>query len=737
MGMLGPGTGRGGIKERPGGVDYLAGTLVRAPTILIVDDDAANRSILARLLEMRGFRICTGGDGPEALRLIESEQPHLVLLDRKLPMMDGRDVLREIRLCYSPGELPVIMVTGDDESDVVVEAFELGANDFLSKPVDLPVAVARIRTQLARREAECALIESEERYALVIRAANEGIFDWRFDRAEGHFSPRWWALLGYEDALERPTLDVWFNRVHPDDIGPLRAALAEHLEGRLPDFEFEHRVQGPGDSYRWVIARAVTVRNGADEAVRLTGSISDITEGKVADALTGLPNRVLLKDRLSRLLSHTRRTVGFQVVVMFIDLDRFKMVNDSLGHQAGDELLIQAAARLDGCVRSTDTVVRLSGPPQSNAMPGSTVGRVGGDEFVVVLGGSNQGKGAQLVADRLHAAFAAPFEVRGQEVFVSLSIGVTISGPHTEQGEDLLSEADTAMYRAKGAGSGRTEFFTVAMQTEAREQLRIDTELRRALERRELDLYYQPILALDTGRTVTLEALLRWRQPHGMLASTADMVAMAERSGLITSLGYWVLERACADFVRWTTEPGGFTDIGLAINLSARQLSEPELAAGMAAIADKAGVPHDRIEFELTESSVMTDPPAAQRTLEDLRALGFRLSIDDFGTGQSSLSYVHRLPVNRLKFDRSFFAREKGARETDAVMRTIVELGRRLGIAVVAEGVETEADLARVRSLGCELAQGYLFAAPSSADTIPAVVRTCVVPDLHKVRVLA
>jgi EAL domain-containing protein (putative c-di-GMP-specific phosphodiesterase class I) len=210
------------------------------------------------------------------------------------------------------------------------------------------------------------------------------------------------------------------------------------------------------------------------------------------------------------------------------------------------------------------------------------------------------------------------------------------------------------------------------------------------------------------------------------------MVTMAERSGIITSLGYWVMERACADFVCWTSGADAMADVGLAINLSAKQLSEPGLAAEMAAIADRAGVAHDRIEFELTESSVMTDPTAAQRTLEELRTRGFRLSIDDFGTGQSSLSYVHRLPVNRLKFDRSFFAREKGARETDAVIRTIVELGRRLGIAVVAEGVETEADLARVRSLGCELAQGFLFAKPNSADAVPAQVRTCAVPDLER-----
>ena len=452
-----------------------------------------------------------------------------MLLDRSLPGMDGLEVLRVIRRRHSPGELPVIIVTGAGESDAVVEALELGANDYLAKPVDLPVAIARIRTQLARRQAEQALVESEERYALVIRAANDGIFDWRIDCGEGHFSPRWRALLGCDS--DSPTLDTWYSRVHPDDIAPLHANIAEHLDGRTEHFEFEHRVQGPNDSYRWVLARGLAVRNTDGKPIRLTGSISDITEGKVADALTGLPNRVLLMDCLGRLLGYTRRNPGFQVVVMFIDLDRFKMINDSLGHQAGDALLIQAAARMDGCVRSTDTVARFT-TVKGTSIPGSTVGRMGGDEFVVVLGGVNQAQGAQLVADRLHAAFQEPFNVSGQEMFITLSIGVSTSGPHTEHGEELLHEADTAMYRAKAHGPARTEFYTVDMRSDARVGSCGPTRTCAARSNgASSKCWYQPIVAIETGRTATLEALLRWREGNRTLVGTGELVSTGRAHG--------------------------------------------------------------------------------------------------------------------------------------------------------------------------------------------------------------
>ena len=688
-----------------------------APTLLLIEDDVAVRATLTRLVEQRGFRVDAAANGPEALARLSLATHDLVLLDRTLPGMDGLDVLRVIRQRHTPGELPVIMVTGSGDSAAVVEALELGANDYLAKPVDVPVAVARIRTQLARRYAERALVESEERYSLVIRAANDGIFDWRFDTREGHFSPRWRTLLGC-DTTEAPSLETWFQRVHRDDIDALRSNLDEHLRGLTEHFEFEHRLQGLGDSYRWVMARAIAVRSDSGTPVRLTGSISDITEGKVADALTGLPNRVLLMDRLGRLIGHTRRSLGFQVVVMFIDLDKFKLINDSLGHQAGDALLIQAATRLDGCVRSTDTVARFNVAIPASAMQGSTVGRVGGDEFVVVLGGSSQAKGAALVADRLHAAFAESFDVSGHELFVSLSIGIAISDARTEHAEDLLREADTAMYRAKSRGPGRTEFFRSTMRVEARAQLRTDTELRRALERREFELWYQPIVDVTTGDTRSLEALLRWRPGAGAGASPAELVTLAERTGLIVPLGYWVLEQACADLVRFTTQSARLAGVNVSINLSAMQLAVPGLVDEFEAIVDRAGLTHRRVEFELTESAVMTDPGAAQQTLSELRARGFRLSIDDFGTGHSSLSYVHRLPVHRLKVDRSFLRRERGDRETEIMMKALVGLGAELGLEVIAEGVESEADLARVRASGCTLAQGYYFAPPQHRDDI-------------------
>jgi PAS domain S-box-containing protein len=699
------------------------------PTLLLVDDDASVRATLARLVERQGFAVQMADSGRQALEQLARATPALVLLDRSLDDMDGLTVLRSIRQRFSPGEVPVIMVTGFGESDAVVEALELGANDYLSKPLDMPVAMARIRTQLARHEAERALVESQERYALAIRAANDGIFDWRLDTGEGHFSARWRALLGCEDG-HVASLDTWFARVHPDDLTALRSSLDEHLAGKTDHFEMEHRVQGPSDSYRWVLARAVAVRDDTGHAVRLAGSLSDITEGKVADALTGLPNRVLLMDRLGRLIGHAHRAPGFQVVVMFIDLDRFKMINDSLGHHVGDELLIQASARLDGCVRSTDTVARIAG---GSTVPGSTVGRVGGDEFVVVLGGMNQAAGAPTVAERLHAAFAEKFDVCGHEVFVSLSVGVAISGPQTERGEDLLREADTAMYRAKAAGPARTEFFRHDMRQEARVELESDTELRLALERREFELLYQPIVDLDTGQTVTLEALLTWRHARSRATSAAQLIGIAERTGLIVPLGLWVLEQACADLVKLTTRYPELSSVGVSVNLSAKQLAVPDLAGAFEGVVGAIGLDPSRVEFELTESCVMVDPGAAQRTLEALRQRGFRLSIDDFGTGHSSLSYVHRLPVERLKMDRSFLSHERGPRETDGVIRAVVDLGRHLGLGVVAEGVETAADVARVRALGCTTAQGYYLAVPQRLDRVATAMREAaskVVPAL-------
>jgi PAS domain S-box-containing protein len=667
-----------------------------------------------------GFDVHTAASGPETLAKVAAMSYDLVLLDVEMPGMSGLDVLRALRVDHSPAQLPIIVVTGRTGSDDIVEILTLGANDYIAKPVDLPITLARIRTQLSRKLAEQALGESEERYALAVKGANDGIWDWRFDTQEGYFSSRWRAVLGYTDADELTSLDAWFSRVHPGDLTRLEATLAEHCAGRSEHFECEHRVNGPGGTYRWVLARAIAVRNSSGEPVRIAGSLTDITEGKVADALTGLPNRILFMDRLGRLMEHARKYPEFQVVVMFLDLDRFKVVNDSLGHNAGDGLLVKASLRIDSCLRADDSAVHLRDSTSRDALvAGSTLARMGGDEFGVLLGGVNQSAVAMRLADRIHAAFTAPFTVGREEIFTSVSIGIAVSGEgDMMDGADLLRGADTAMYRAKGFGPARTGVFTAGMRKEARVRLQTDTDLRRALDRGEFEVHYQPIVRLDDESAETFEALLRWRHPTRGIVGPSEFIGPVEDSGLIAPIGCWVLRQACTDLRRWQTLDPANAAVRVAVNLSARQLAVADLAQQLGAIVIEAGVSPNHVELEITEHSVMTDAELAARILEQLKAQGFRLSIDDFGTGHSSLSYVHRFPIDRIKVDRSFLLRGRGEKDTDVVMRAIVEMGEQLGLDVIAEGIETRSELAKVRAINCRFGQGFLFAAPDSSAAI-------------------
>ena len=676
--------------------------------------------MLSRRLIRNGFDVHMAASGAETLARVAATAYDLILLDIQMPGMSGLEVLQALRANHSQAQLPVIVVTGRTHSDDIVEVLSLGANDYVAKPVDLPIAIARIRTQLSRKQAERALSESEERYALAVRGANDGIWDWKLDTQEGHFSSRWRAVVGYSDSDELSSLDAWFSRVHPDDVGRLKATLAEHYAGRTDHFECEHRVNGPRGTYRWVLARAIAVRNDKGEAIRIAGSLTDITEGKVADALTGLPNRILFMDRLGRLMEHSRRYPEFQVVVMFLDLDRFKVINDSLGHNVGDGLLVKAAQRIEACLRTDPAAARVSDSASRDALvAGSTVARMGGDEFGVMLGGVGQALAALRIADRIHAAFTVPFNVGSGEIFTSLSIGIAISGQtDIADGPDLLRGADTAMYHAKSLGPARTEVFTTGMRKKARVRLQTDTDLRRALDRNEFEVHYQPIVRLDDETAETFEALLRWRHPTRGIVGPAEFIGPAEESGLIVPIGYWVLGQACVDLRSWHALDPAHAAVRVAVNLSARQLAVPDLAERLGAIVAEAGVQPNSVEFEITESSVMTDADLAGRTFDRLKAQGFRLSIDDFGIGHSSLSYVHRFPFDRIKVDRSFLLRGRSEKETEVVMRAIVEIGDQLGLDVIAEGIETRSELAKVQTIRCRFGQGYLFSAPESSTAI-------------------
>jgi diguanylate cyclase (GGDEF)-like protein/PAS domain S-box-containing protein len=681
-------------------------------SLLLVDDDEMNRDMLGRRLELEGYTVCLAEGGRQALELLEQQAFDLVLLDVMMPELNGLQTLDLIRQTRGPAELPVIMVTAKDQSEDVVEAFHLGANDYVTKPVNLRVALARIATQVSHKRAQAALRESEARYALAARGANDGLWDWDLQTDRVYFSPRWKALLGWEEHEIGAGLEEWLGRVHPEDLPRIQVEIAAHRDGLTPHFENEHRLLHKDNAYRWVRTRGLAVRGRDGQAVRMAGSLTDITEDKVADPLTHLPNRILFIDRLGRALERAKRDRDLRFAVLFLDLDRFKVINDSLGHVFGDELLITVARRLEASLRGTDTVARLPGP--------STVARLGGDEFTVLLEDIQDVRNAVSVAERIQRELALPFLLNGTEVFVSASIGISVGPAGYSEPEELLRDADAAMYVAKAGGKARCEVFDSAMRERALARLQMENDLRRALERQEFCLHYQPILALEPPRLVGFEGLVRWQHPQRGLVQPAEFIPVAEETGLIVPLGWWVLREACRQMSAWQARYPIDPPLAISVNLSSKQFLQADLAAEVQHLLYETGLDPRSLKLEITESAIMGDPDVTSGNLAHLRAVGVQVCIDDFGTGYSSLNYLHRFPVNTLKIDRSFVRQMDDTEENMQIVQSIVGLAHILSIDVIAEGVETEAQRHKLAALNCEYGQGFYFSRPIDSEAAEA-----------------
>jgi diguanylate cyclase (GGDEF)-like protein/PAS domain S-box-containing protein len=575
----------------------------------------------------------------------------------------------------------------------------------------------RQRMEDEKETALRALRESEERYELAVGGAHDGLFDWDLRRNQIHFSPRWKEMLGHTANDIGSAPEEWLGRIHPEEAGEFRQRLQAHLKGGEAHFEMEYRIRHRDGSYRWMLSRGLAVRDERGEAYRMAGSLTDLTRRKEAeerllhdalhDSLTGLPNRTLFADRLHQAVARGRRRDEYSFAVLYVDLDQFKVVNDSLGHLAGDEVLVALARRLEACLR-----------------PGDTVARLGGDEFAVLVEDVDDVSQALRIADRVHDELRPPLKIRGHEVFATASVGIARGAARYEQPHDLLRDADIAMYRAKRRGRGNSQIFDASMHAVATLRLKMETELRRALDRQELRLHFQPVVSLETRRIAGMEALVRWQHPERGMLLPDEFIPLAEEIGAIVPLGRWVLRSACAEARRWQEQGNGGPAVAVSVNLSARQFSQSDVPALVCEVLDESGLPAPSLRLELTESALMDDPAVAATRLGQLKQLGVNLEVDDFGTGCSSLSYLRRFPIDALKIDRAFVSRMDAEVEDREIVRTIVTLAANLGVSAVAEGVETPAQAAQLRSFHCPYAQGFLFSRPVAAGEAAALLRS-------------
>jgi diguanylate cyclase (GGDEF)-like protein/PAS domain S-box-containing protein len=552
-----------------------------------------------------------------------------------------------------------------------------------------------------RLRAERALRESEERYALAVLGANDGIWDWSVGEGSIYFSPRWLQMLGYaEDEVgQRP--EDWFSRIHPEDVARVRSKLDAHAAGATPHFEDEHRIRHRNGRYLWVLTRGFALRGPDGRAVRMAGAQTDVTDRRAHDPLTGLPNRALTSERLEQALTRYQRRHEQGFAVLFVDLDNFKAVNDTLGHAAGDALLMEVARRLEGCLR-----------------PGDLVGRLAGDEFGVLLERAQDVDEAIQVAERLQHELQQPLSWDGYPLRMSASIGIALSSTGYESAEQILREADAAMYRAKAAGRGRFEIFDAAMRERLRSRQRLVEGLSNALANEELRLCYQPVVALDDERLVGLEALLRWEHPEGRLLSPPEVLALAEQTGQLPRIEAWALREACRQARRWRDVAGA--PLPVAVNVSVRQFRHPEFATEVLAIVEQEGLGACDLWLDVT-APCLADNPVAVSLVEALRRAGVRFFLDDFGGGEAPLAPLARCPLDAVKLDPALVQELRVADEPPLLMAALAA-ARSLGVPVLAEGVETEGQRDLLVQLGCALGQGAIFAAPLPADEALALI---------------
>lgn len=563
---------------------------------------------------------------------------------------------------------------------------------------------------------------SEERYALAVRGSNEGLWDWNLQTNSFYYSPRWQQMLGYQENELGDSPDEWFERVHPLDRVPLKAAIVNHLQGDTDHFEQEYRLLHKDGNYRWMLGRGIAVHDRDNQPERMVGSQTEITQRKQTeeelwrsaffDRLTGLPNRTGFIRHLQPAIEHYRDAAVPSFAVLWLDIDCFEVINNSFGGTTGDRLLSAVAQRLRSFLASVHVVARM-----------------GGDEFAILLNHSRDAKDAMRMAERMQQVLALPFNIDDREIFITVSIGIALNSMQYTQPEHILRDADTAMHRAKAFGRSHCQVFDQTMRARMMVKLMLENDLRRAIASEsydrceELQLLYQPIIHLATGRIIGFEALMRWQHPEQGILSPKKFIAMAEETGLIVPMSWWALRAACSQMQKWQLDCPIPPSFSISVNLSSQQFSMPGLHDYVQQILQETNLNPNHLKLEVTESVLMQSASSVVAVLHRLRELGVQLAIDDFGTGYSSLSYLSRFPINTLKIDRSFVCNVHNSSESWEIVRTIHLLAHNLGMDVTAEGVETVAQMQQLLEMNCDQGQGFFFSPPLSADAVKTLLK--------------
>jgi len=580
---------------------------------------------------------------------------------------------------------------------------------------DVTCVIEYIRDVSERKRTEVALRESQERYALAARGTNDGMWDWNLRSDSIYYSPRWKHMLGLSENYFTESPDEWINRIHPDDREEVKKDIDTHISGSSAHFENEHRLLHKDGTYRWMQVRGLAVRNNTGKAHRIVGSMTDITERKEAeqqlifdalhDALTGLPNRLLFMDRLRHAIDRENRNTNYLFAVLFMDIDRFKVLNDSMGHAIGDEMLISVSQRLEECLRIGDTVARF-----------------GGDEFAILLEDLKNEREALYITQRINEKFTMPFLLQGQEIYTSASIGIVFSSTGYGKPEHLIRNADIAMYHAKTNKNSLYKVFNNEMYSEAVARLEMETDLRAAVKQRDFKLLYQPIVSVTKGKIIGLEALIRWNHPiHGSIIPNR-FIPVAEDTGLIVDLGEWVIEEACQELRLLHNQFPFNNPLTISVNISSKQLF-PSLVTQIKRILQETGLAPSSLILEITETMIMENADIVFPLLFQLREMGVKLNIDDFGTGYSSLSYLYDLPVDMLKIDKSFIKRIGSHGENMEIIEAITSLARSLNMGVIAEGVEEENQLIQLGKLNIKYMQGHFFSKPLDSAQVESLLQ--------------